>query len=113
MSRGTRSGASRADRRSHKERAAHALQHGLPVPMPQPKRVPGSAASNARPSSNPAGQGRPAAAGVSSQRMPLALKLLGLGVGLLGLVYGLTLLRDHKSPPDPALTPAIGTNTAR
>lgn len=28
--------------------------------------------------------------------MPLAVKLLALGVTLLGAVYGLTLLRDHK-----------------
>jgi hypothetical protein len=28
--------------------------------------------------------------------MPLAVKLLALGVALLGAVYGLTLLRDHK-----------------
>jgi hypothetical protein len=43
--------------------------------------------------------------------MPLAVKLLGLGLGLLGLVYGLTLFRDHKSLPDPTVAPAnmIGT----
>jgi len=28
--------------------------------------------------------------------MPLAVKLLALGLALLGAVYGLTLLRDHK-----------------
>jgi len=39
--------------------------------------------------------------------MPLAVKLLGLGLVLLGAVYGLTLLRDHRaSEPDRAAVPA-------
>jgi hypothetical protein len=106
MARASRSRASRAERRMQKERAASALQRGLPVPTPLPKRAPVSAAP--RSSSNPAGRGRSPAVGPASsgQRMPLAVKLLGLGLGLLGLVYGLTLFRDHKSPPDPAAAPA-------
>ena len=83
-----------------RERAASALERGLPVPTPEPKRVSASAAS---PSSNPPGRS-PAA---TSARMPLAVKLLGLGLALLGLVYGLTLFRDHQSTPNSA--PA-GTN---
>jgi len=39
--------------------------------------------------------------------MPMPVKLLGLGLGLLGLVYGLTLFRDHKSVPD---SPAARAN---
>ena len=104
MARGSRSRASRAERRMQKERAASALQHGLPVPTSAPKRVAANAAPGVRPSSNPPGGGgslSPALA-VSSQRLPLAVKLLGLGLGLLGLVYGLTLFRDHKSSPGPA-----------
>jgi hypothetical protein len=86
-----------------KERAASALQHGLPVPTPLPKRAPVSGTSNARPRSNPPGGSRsPAAAAASSRRMPLAVKLLGIGLGLLGLVYGLTLLRDRKPIDEPA-----------
>ena len=102
MARGSRSRASRAERRMQKERAASALEHGLPVPTPLPKRVALSAASSARPSRNPVGRAARPRCGrdVASQRMPLAVKLLGLGLGLLGLVYGLTLLRDHKSRPN-------------
>ncbi len=45
--------------------------------------------------------------------MPLAVKLLGLGLGLLGLVYGLTLFRDHKSLRDPAVAPANLTGSVK
>jgi len=45
--------------------------------------------------------------------MPLAVKLLGLGLGLLGLVYGLTLFRDHKSRPEPAVLPANMTGALK
>jgi len=38
--------------------------------------------------------------------MPLAVKLLGLGVGLLCLLYGLTLFRDRKPLLEPAATGA-------
>ena len=109
MARGTRSRASRAERRLQKERAASALEHGLPAPAQG--RVALSAVSGARPSRHPVGRvSRPVGLDVASRRMPLAVKLLGLGLGLLGLVYGLTLVRDHKSRSEPALTPAIGTN---
>ena len=111
MARAPRSRASRAERRMQKERAASALQRGLPVPTPLPKRAPASAAP--RSSSSPSGRARSPASGSTSsdQRMPLAVKLLGLGLGLLGLVYGLTLFRDHKSLPDPAVAPANMTGT--
>jgi hypothetical protein len=36
----------------------------------------------------------------------MAVKLLGFALGLLGLVYGLTLFRDRRSPESPAATPA-------
>lgn len=90
-----------------KERAASALQHGLPVPTPLPKRT----ASSARANSNP----NPPSLRVASSRqgLPLAVKLLGLGLGLLGLVYGLTLLRDNKSLRDPAAIPASMTDSAK
>ncbi len=101
-----------------KERAASALERGLPVPTPLPKRVSASAAPGARSSSNPPGRGRPLSlsslgAPGSSQRLPLAVKLLGLGLGLLGLVYGLTLFRDHKSLRDPAVAPASLTGAVK
>jgi hypothetical protein len=38
--------------------------------------------------------------------MPLAVKLLGAGLGLLGALYGLTLLRDHKDA-DAARAPVM------
>jgi len=110
MARGTRSRASRAERRLQKERAASALRHGLPVPPLE--RVSLSAASGVRPSTNSAGRSGSDAAS-QSQRMPLAVKLLGLGLILLGLVYGLTLLRDHKSVSEPALMPANGANAVK
>ncbi len=38
--------------------------------------------------------------------MPLAVTLLGLGLLLLGAVYGLTMFRDHRSAePDRAVVP--------
>jgi hypothetical protein len=103
MARGSRSRASRAERRMQKERAASALQRGLPVPTPLPKRAP-SATPRVRANVNSSDRLRTPSLGPanSRQRMPLAVKLLGLGLGVLGLVYGLTLVRDHKSSPDPA-----------
>jgi len=44
--------------------------------------------------------------------MPLAVKLLGLGVGLLCLVYGLTLFRDRKPLLGPSATGASLTGAA-
>jgi len=113
MARGSRSRASRAERRMQKERAASALQRGLPVPTPLPKRAAPSAASRVRSSANSPDRARSPSLDPSSsnQRMPLAVKLLGLGLGLLGLVYGLTLFRDHRSVPDPAAVRANMTGT--
>jgi hypothetical protein len=98
-----------------KERAASALQRGLPVPTPLPKRVSLSAASGARSISTPVSGHRSSSLGApnSGARMPLAVKLLGLGLGLLGLVYGLTLFRDHKALPGPAIAPASLTGAAK
>jgi hypothetical protein len=45
--------------------------------------------------------------------MPLAVKLLGLGLGLLGLVYGLTLFRDRKSLAEPVTAPATMTGALK
>ena len=100
----------------HKERAASALAHGLPVPPPPPSRarVPDvGAARSARSSSAPpsAAPGRAASAG---RRMPLAVKLLGIGLLLLGVIYGLTLFRDRRSEADNAPHPAeTDTRTPR
>jgi len=108
MARGSRSRASRAERRMQKERAERALQRGLPVPTPLPTRVPPSAASGSRQPSNPSAHGRstPPRVAAPSRGVPLSIKLLGLGVGLLGLVYGLTLLRDRKPSPEAPVVPA-------
>ena len=105
MARGSRSRASRAERRSHRERAASALEHGLPVPT-EPKRALNTGSSSPQSSTPPApfGSLRP---GSSNPRMPLAVKLLALGLGLLGLVYGLTLLRDRDAGSEPALVPPV------
>ena len=112
MARGSRSRASRAERRMQKERAASALERGLPVPTPLPKRAT-NPASNPRSSSNPArGHSGSLAAARPGQGLPLFVKLLGLGLGLLGLVYGLTLFRDRKSLPDPAALPSNLSNAA-
>ncbi|HEY0467065.1 MAG TPA: hypothetical protein VGC79_22845 [Polyangiaceae bacterium] len=113
MAPGTRSRASRPERRLHKERAASALQHGLPGPMPLPTRGAVSTASGARLSSNPAAQAGSPARAAAKPRLPLSLKLLGLGLALLGLVYGLTLLRDHKSVAEPARISPSGMNAVK
>ena len=75
-----------------KERAASAFKHGLPVPIPEPRArtlLTPSSPSPARSSSLPPG----------SRRMPIAVKLLLLGLGILGSIYGMTLLRDRSSGP--------------
>src|SRR3954467_11503434 len=108
MARGSRSRASRAERRMQKERAERALERGLPVPTPLPTRLGPGAASNSRQNSQSTGSARsstPRLAG-PSRGVPLAIKLIGLGVGLLGLVYGLTVLRDRKSAAEPPVLPA-------
>ena len=99
-----------------KERAASALAHGLPVPPPPPgrARVPDvGGARSSRSSSTPpsVGQGRRIS---TSRRMPLAVKLLGIGLLLLGVIYGLTRFRDRRSEADNAPHPAeTDTHTPR
>ncbi len=82
-----------------KERAASALKHGLPVPTPLPRRARGGESSGARgsPSSSAPPSSRSPSSAPGNRRMPLAVKLLGVGLALLGVVYGLTLFRDHKA----------------
>jgi hypothetical protein len=77
-----------------KERAASALKHGLPVPTPLPTRVRGSESRSSRPP-HVGGTSRTPLPSAPSRRLPLGVKLVGLALGLLGLVYGLTLFRDH------------------
>jgi hypothetical protein len=92
MGRTPRSRASRAERRVLKERIQRAQKHGLPAPTaPQTRQRPTEPARASFPSAD--GDAAP----VPRQRMPLFVKLLGLGLGLLGAVYTLTLLRDHGS----------------
>ena len=99
--------ASRAERRMQKERAASALKHGLPVPTPLPTRVRGREASSSRPPPSASPYARSPSGAPGARRMPLAVKLLGLGLLLLGAVYGMTLFRDRRSAePERALTPA-------
>jgi hypothetical protein len=104
-----RSRASRSERRMLKERAERALKHGLPVPTPPPARARVPDVLGSRSSSVPPSGAGPSAA---SRRMPLAVKLLGIGLLLLGVIYGLTLFRDHHSEADAAL-PAAETDTSR
>ncbi|HEX7453227.1 MAG TPA: hypothetical protein VF294_13120 [Polyangiaceae bacterium] len=79
-----------------KERAASALAHGLPVPTPPPARTRSAEYSSLRPPASGAlATPRPSSA-PPGRRMPLAVKLLAGGLGLLAAVYGLTLFRDHK-----------------
>jgi hypothetical protein len=106
MGRGPRSRATRAERRMQKERAASALAHGLPVPTPPPARSRGGDAFSSRPPSSApplSGQARPS--GALGNRLSLPVKLLGVGLGLLGALYGLTLLRDHKDAVPTHFTP--------
>jgi hypothetical protein len=95
MGRRPRSRATRAERRMQKERAASALAHGLPVPTPLPTRTRGSEYSSLRPPASTLSVSRPSSV-PPGRRMPLAVKLLAGGLGLLVIVYGLTLFRDHK-----------------
>ena len=90
-----------------KERAASALKHGLPVPTPLPTRARGRDASSSRPPASSTPYPRSPSSAPGARRMPLAVKLLGLGLLLLGAVYGLTVFRDHKgAEPDRAVAPA-------
>jgi hypothetical protein len=98
-----------------KERAASAIKHGLPVPTPAPTRarVPDVVRSRS-PGAPPSGSREPAP---HERRMPLAVKLLGGGLLLLGVIYGLTLFRDHRSEPEATQPPAetdtpVATNPA-
>jgi len=99
-----------------KERAASALAHGLPVPPPPPSRARVPDAGGARPSRSSSmppsvRSGRPPSA---NRRMPLAVKLLGIGLLLLGVIYGLTLFRDRHSEANNAAHPAESdTHTPR
>ncbi len=112
MGRRPRSRATRAERRMQKERAASALAHGLPVPTPPPARTRSTEYSSSRPPvSSALATPRPSSA-PPGRRMPLAVKLLAGGLGLLAAVYGLTLFRDHKDA-DAARTPgAPGSQAA-
>ena len=85
-----------------KERAASALKHGLPVPTPRlPKQ-----AVEVRSSAPSLMSSRAVGVSPANRRMPLAVKLLALGLGLLGLVYGLSVFRDHKPSVGPASSDA-------
>jgi hypothetical protein len=104
MARRPRSRASRAERRMLKERAQSAIKHGLPVPPPPPSRERARDVLRSRSSSAaPMGSTEPE---LTNRRMPLAVKLLGGGLLLLGVVYGLTLFRDHRSDADATQPPA-------
>lgn len=112
MARGPRSRASRAERRMQKERAASALKHGLPVPTPLPTRARGFGSGSSRPLSGSASSRTPMPA-VPSKGLPLVVKLVGLALGLLGLVYGLTLFRDHRDRASvEAAVPASATTAS-
>ena len=107
MARVPRSRASRAERRMQKERAASAIARGLPVPTPLPTRVRGT---DSRSSNSPHGGGvlrtpLPSSAR-ASRGLPLGVKLVGLALGLLGLVYGLTLFRDHLASVEAPSAPS-------
>ncbi len=87
-----------------KERAASALAHGLPVPTPLPTRI---RASDARSSGPPSRLLTP----VPRSGLPLGVKLLGVALGLLGLLYGLTLFRDHVASVEATLPSASPSST--
>src|SRR3954470_16147888 len=114
MARGPRSRASRAERRMQKERAPSALKHGLPVPTPLPSRLRGSDARSSRPPFAAGGGLRTPvpASRVPSAGLPLAVKLVGLALGLLGLVYGLTLFRDHVASVEASMPTAPSASAA-
>jgi hypothetical protein len=105
MARGPRSRASRAERRMQKERAASALKHGLPVPTPLPTRVRGSESRSSRPPYVGGGLRTPLPS-AAGRGLPLGVKLVGLALGLLGLVYGLTVFRDHLASVEASLAPS-------
>lgn len=88
---------SRAERRKQKERAASAVKHGLAVALPRPSK-------RSEPAAEP---GRPTPSQVAGRApLPLPVKLLGLGLALLGLVYGLTVFRDRR-PNRPLAPPEV------
>jgi pyruvate dehydrogenase E2 component (dihydrolipoamide acetyltransferase) len=104
MARRPGSRASRAERRMLRERAQSAIKHGLPVPVPPPSRarvpnVPPSRSPRAPSLASPEPE-------LTNRRMPLAVKLLGGGLLLLGVIYGLTLFRDHRNSADATQPPA-------
>ena len=104
MARGPRSRASRAERRMQKERAASALAHGLPVPTPLPTRVRADSRGSRQP--NAGLTSRTPLPGLAPRGLPLGVKLVGLALGLLGLVYGLTVFRDHLASVEASLAPS-------
>jgi hypothetical protein len=87
-----------------KERAASALKHGLPVPTPPPVRARASDAPRSGSTSRPAARSQELAP--PNRVMPLAVKLLAGGLLLLGIVYGLTLFRDHRASTEAVESPA-------
>ena len=102
MARGSRSGASRAERRIQRQRVASALEHGLPAPTQLVKPMFAEPASGAHPHSTPGVRGETPTTASKTRHIPLAVKLLGFGFALLALVYGLTLLRDRGAQAEPA-----------
>ena len=99
MGRGPRARGSRSERRQRNERAASAAERGLPLASAAPVRV----AAGERASTRERGQGADAA---SKPRLPVAIKLLGVGLALLIVIYGLTLLRDRPRAPEPGRSQA-------
>jgi len=100
MGRGPRARGSRSERRQRNERAASAAERGLPLASAAPARV----AAGERASTRDRGQGVDAAG--SKPRLPVAIKLLGVGLALLIVIYGLTLLRDRPRAPEPGRSQA-------
>ncbi|MEO7034819.1 MAG: hypothetical protein ABI548_13000 [Polyangiaceae bacterium] len=89
-----------------KERAASALKHGLPVPTPLPTRTRGRDVTGSRQPTSGTPYSRSPSSAPGVRRMPVAVKLLGVGLLLLGAVYGLTVIRDHRSlEPERARVP--------
>ncbi len=98
-----------------KERAASALAHGLPVPTPLPDaraRHGRAELASPRARSNASSARIPTPTPTVRPGLPLAVKLLGLALGLLGLVYGLTLFRDHLARVEASLAPSASSAAA-
>jgi len=100
MGRGPRARGSRSERRQRNERAASAAERGLPLASAASARV----AASELPSTRERGRGAEAAG--RKPRLPAAIKLLGVGLALLIVIYGLTLLRDRPRAPEPGRSQA-------